>query len=176
MATGAPLSRLALTASSVAGDLGYVALNDLAAALEDITADYRVIGGHMVTMLSARWQPGAGLYRETGDVDFGILPIVARDEGIVSRLTDIGYVQIAGNRFARGLSDIPVRMTAESDSPNPQALVDVPRECSRSREPLHYGSSRPATRPGAAARNHLAGTASAQWADPTVATCRSPTS
>jgi hypothetical protein len=83
MAAGAPLTRLALAASSVADDLGYVALNDLAAALGDITADYRVIGGHMVTMLAARWQLGAGLYRETGDVDLGIPPIVARDEGIV---------------------------------------------------------------------------------------------
>jgi hypothetical protein len=31
-----------------------VALNDLARALDDIAANYRVIGGHMVTMLAAR--------------------------------------------------------------------------------------------------------------------------
>ena len=136
MAPGAPLTRLALAASSVADDLGYVALNDLAAALADITADYRVIGGHMVTMLAARWQLGAGFYRETGDVDLGVPPIVARDERIVSRLKDIGYLQIAGNRFARGLSDIPVRTTIESDSPNPQAFIDVlvPTFTSRTRE------------------------------------------
>jgi hypothetical protein len=64
-------------------DLGYVALNDLAEALGDIAADYRVIGGHMVTMLVARWQLGADLYRETGDVDLGIPPIAARDDGAV---------------------------------------------------------------------------------------------
>jgi hypothetical protein len=58
MAAGAPLTNLALGASSVADDLGYVALNDLAVALGDIAADYRVIGGHMVTMLAARWQLG----------------------------------------------------------------------------------------------------------------------
>jgi hypothetical protein len=58
MAPGTPLNRLALGAGSVADDLGYVALNDLAGALGDMAADYRVIGGHMVTMLAARWQLG----------------------------------------------------------------------------------------------------------------------
>ena len=38
-----------------------VPLADLGEALGDIAADYRVIGGHMVTMLAARWQQGAGL-------------------------------------------------------------------------------------------------------------------
>lgn len=46
MAASTPLTALTLHASSVADDLGYVALGDLAAALGDIAADYRVIGGH----------------------------------------------------------------------------------------------------------------------------------
>jgi hypothetical protein len=79
MAAGTPLTRLALSAASVADDLGYVALSDLAQAVGNVTDDYRVIGGHMVTVLAARWQLGHELYRETGDVDFGIPPIVARD-------------------------------------------------------------------------------------------------
>jgi hypothetical protein len=107
MASRTPLTKLELGPSSVADDLGYVALSDLARALGDIAADYRVIGGHMVTMLAARWQLGAGLYRETGDVDLGIPPIVARDQRIVGRLKEINYLQVAGNRFARGLTDIP---------------------------------------------------------------------
>jgi len=49
MAAGTPLTRLTLGAASVADDLGYVALSDLAQALGDIAADCRVIGGHMVT-------------------------------------------------------------------------------------------------------------------------------
>lgn len=56
MAAGTPLTRVALSATSVADDLGYVALADLERALEDPTEDYRVIGGHMVTVLAARWQ------------------------------------------------------------------------------------------------------------------------
>lgn len=143
MASGSPspLTRLALGASSVADDLGYVALNDLAGTFGDIAADYRVIGGHMVTMLAARWQLGAGLYRETGDVDLGIPPIVATDNGIVSRLKAISYLQVAGNRFARELSDVPAGMTGESNSPNPAALIDVlvPTYTSRTRENVRIG-------------------------------------
>lgn len=78
MDTGTPLTRVTLVAASVSDDLGYVALNDLATVLGDVTNEYCVIGGHMVTVLAARWQLGYELYRETGDVDLGIAPIVAR--------------------------------------------------------------------------------------------------
>jgi hypothetical protein len=55
MATDLPLNSVILGASSVADDLGYVALYNLAQALDGVTSDYRVIGGHMVTMLATRW-------------------------------------------------------------------------------------------------------------------------
>ena len=98
MAAGTPLTRLTLGAASVTDDLGYVALSDPARALGDIAADCRVIGGHMVTVLAARWRLGHELYRETGDVDLGITPIVARDHHVVGRLKDLDYTQVAGNR------------------------------------------------------------------------------
>src|ERR1700683_2809027 len=79
MAAGTPLTRLTLGAASVADDLGYVALSDLARALGDIPADFRVIGGHMVTMLAARWQLGPESYRETGAEDLGFSQIAARE-------------------------------------------------------------------------------------------------
>lgn len=141
MAADTPLTRLALGAASVADDLGYVALNDLALALEDVAADYRVIGGHMVTMLAARWQLGRELYRETGDVDLGIPPIVAREHHVVNRLKGLNYLQVAGNRFARGLSDIPARMKDENDSPSPEAFIDIliPAYTSRARENVRVG-------------------------------------
>jgi hypothetical protein len=177
MAAGTPLTSLALGASSVADDLGYVALNDLAGALGDIATDYRVIGGHMVTMLVARWQLGAGLYRETGDVDLGIPPIVARDQRVAGRLRDISYLQVEGNRFARALSDIPAGMTGRSDLPNPEALIDIlvpaytnraPRERSGRRRSLHHRGSRPAIRAGAPARHDRTRTAPAKRADAAV--------
>ena len=141
MAAVPPLTRLALSASSIADDLGNVALNDLAGALADIAAEYRVIGGHMVTVLAARWQLGASLYRETGDVDLGIPPIVVRDQHVVGRLKDISYVQIAGNRFARALSDIPAGMKGETYQQDPEALIDVlvPAYTSRARENVRVG-------------------------------------
>jgi hypothetical protein len=116
--------------------LWYVALDDLARALGDIAADYRVIGGHMVATLVARWQLGADLYRETGNLDLGIPPIVARDQNVVSRLKDIKYKQVAGNRFARKLADIPAGVTGDVNAPDPAALIDVlvPAYTSRARE------------------------------------------
>jgi len=47
-----PLTRVVLTATSVADDLSYVAISDLANVLGSST--YRIIGGHMVTALVAR--------------------------------------------------------------------------------------------------------------------------
>lgn len=87
---------LRVSAASGADDLGYVALSDLARALGDIPREFRVIGGHMVTVLAARWQLGHELHRETGEVDLGITPIVARDHHVVGRLKDLDYTQVAG--------------------------------------------------------------------------------
>src|SRR5580704_15014733 len=141
MAAGTPLTKLTLGAASVTDDLGYVALSDLARALGDIAADCRVIGGHMVTVLAARWRLGHVFYRETGDVDLGITPIVARDHHVVGRLKDLDYTQVAGNRFARELSDIPVKMKGREDSPRPEAFIDVlvPAYTGRARENVQVG-------------------------------------
>jgi hypothetical protein len=141
MAAETPLTRLTLAAASVADDIGFVALSDLARALKDRTEDYRVIGGHMVTMLAARWQLGRELYRETGDVDLGIPPIVATDLRVVDRLKALDYTQVAGNRFARGLFDVPVKIKGRDDSPPPEAFIDVlvPAYTSRARENVRVG-------------------------------------
>ncbi|MGE3835133.1 MAG: hypothetical protein AB7H43_10140 [Acidimicrobiia bacterium] len=135
MAAEAPLTRLVLGAASVADDLGYVALADLGRALSpDVGTNYRVIGGHMVTALVARWQLGADLYRETGDTDLGVPPVIVRDHLVIERLLDLGYERVAGNRFAKTLGDVPVRIPGEADSP-PQAVIDVlvPAYTSRAR-------------------------------------------
>jgi hypothetical protein len=59
MAADQPVNAIVLKARSLADDLGYVALADLARVLEAHT--YRIIGGHMVTALVARWKLGASL-------------------------------------------------------------------------------------------------------------------
>lgn len=135
MAAEAPLNRIVLGAASVADDLGYVAFADLGRALgPGVGTNYRVIGGHMVTALVARWQLGADLYRETGDTDLGVPPVIVRDHQLIERLIDLGYDRVAGNRFAKTLGDVPVRVPGEADSP-PQAVIDVlvPAYTSRAR-------------------------------------------
>jgi hypothetical protein len=141
MAAETPLTRITLGAASIADDLGYVALTDLARAIGGATEDYRVIGGHMVTVLAARRQLGHELYRETGDVDLGIPPIVARNHNLVSRLKELNYLQVSGNRFARGLSDIPAGLKAGGGTGDPEALIDVlvPAYTSRARENVQVG-------------------------------------
>jgi hypothetical protein len=124
MAAGPPLEELLLSASSVADDLGYVALADLARVIGDAADDCRVIGGHMVTVLAARWMLGADLYRETGDADIGMPPVVARSLDLPGRLRTAGYEQVAGNRFARTVAAIPVRQPAPA-APARQAVIDV---------------------------------------------------
>jgi hypothetical protein len=121
MAARPPLRHVVLAATSVADDLGYVALSDLADVLGAST--YRIIGGHMVTALAARWQLGAELYRETGDADLGVPPVVVREEGVIGRLLERGYQRVEGNRFARPIEDVPV--TVRGAETQRSAIVDV---------------------------------------------------
>lgn len=129
------MNHLALSAASVADDLGYVALADLYQVVGDDVADCRVIGGHMVTLLAARWRLGPDLYRETGDADLGVPPVVARDYHLPDRLKALGYEQVAGDRFARTMSDIPVTVATADNTPR-QAIIDVlvPAYTSRARQ------------------------------------------
>ena len=73
--------------------------------------------------------------------DLGIPPIVARDQHVVSRLKGINYSQVAGNRFARELIDIPAGIADERKPSDPEALIDVliPAYTSRARENVQVG-------------------------------------
>jgi hypothetical protein len=135
MAAGQPLSRLTLAAGSVADDVGYVALADVSHIMGTAVADYRVIGGHTITVLAARWQLGPQLYRETGDVDLGIPPVAVRDHHLVDRLKARGYDQVAGNRFVRTVPGMPVKVAA-GHTTHQQAIIDVlvPAYTSRPRQ------------------------------------------
>jgi hypothetical protein len=66
---------------------------------------------------------------------------VARDHNLVSRLKNLNYSQVAGNRFARGLADIPAGMKEREGSGDPAALIDVlvPAYTSRARENVQVG-------------------------------------
>lgn len=117
-----PLSRLSLRATSISDDLGFVALADLAAILKsDDKPSYRIIGGQMVMILAARWHLGTDLYRATLDADLGMPPIVVSDTALIERLLDLGYQQVAGDRFSREVTDIP----AGDSSTRSEAVIDV---------------------------------------------------
>jgi hypothetical protein len=65
MASREPLTELTLSPASIADDMSFVVLHDLSVVMRDKPHDaYRVIGGHMMTALCARWRLGADLYRE----------------------------------------------------------------------------------------------------------------
>jgi hypothetical protein len=89
----------------------------------------------MVTVLAARWQLGAGPYRETDDADLGVPPVVVRDRDLARRLKALGYRQVAGNRFAKEMPDIPVRL-AGGQAAAREAIIDVliPAYTSRARQ------------------------------------------
>ena len=89
----------------------------------------------MVTALVARWSLGADLYRETGDTDLGVPPVVVRDHHLIERLQEAGYEQIEGNRFTRAMADVPVEVVGRGDTPR-QAIIDVlvPAYTSRARQ------------------------------------------
>jgi hypothetical protein len=133
-----PLNRVVLRATSVADDLAFVALADLARVLEsDDEVSYRIIGGQMVMVLAARWQLGAGLYRVTLDADLGAPPVVVRNYAIAERLADFGYQQVTGDRFTRQVDDIP----AGEDSGTREAVIDVllPAYTSRAAQNVRAG-------------------------------------
>jgi hypothetical protein len=62
-------------------------------------------------------------------------PVVARDRHIPDRLKALGYEPVAGDRFARAVSGIPVRVAGAENAPR-QAIIDVlvPAYTSRARQ------------------------------------------
>lgn len=145
MAAGAPLTELILTASSLAEDLGFVALGDLAAILGDRSrADVRLIGGQMVSLHAERWRLGPELYRETQDADLGVPLALAKHPGIVERLQEAGYRRMSGNRFVRPVEDLPVGVEQSEEvevSGEYGAVIDIliPSYRSRSRDNVRVG-------------------------------------
>ena len=147
MASRTPLTDLTLSAVSTADEMGFVALHDLSCAMSDKPRDsYRVIGGHMMTALAARWGLGADLYRETGDADVGVPPVTIRDQNLVEDLLALGYKKVSGSRFERELSDLQLRMTG-SDAVVPRSVIDIllPAYTSRPHENKRVGDSIVAT-------------------------------
>lgn len=134
-----PLSRLVLQATSVADDLGFVALADIAEVLG--TERSLIIGGHMVQLHAYRWELGSELYRETQDADLGIPLTLAKDATVVERLECRGYRRVAGNSFVRHLDDIPGGTTPAAAIGERAATIDllIPANSTRTRSNRKVG-------------------------------------
>lgn len=95
---------------SRAEDAAHRAVADIGATVSP--GDYRLIGGQMVTLLVARYQPPDVPVRTTADADVGVrIPVVA-DGAFVDELTVRGYVKRGGNRFVRDDDTIDVLVPA----------------------------------------------------------------
>ena len=100
---GAPLNteRTAyLVATSPEDDAAYIALNDIAGVLAKHPGS-QIIGGHMVSVITAAY-PAPGLIdRRTGDADAGI-PVELANTGIIhDELITAGYEAESGNRYVK---------------------------------------------------------------------------
>ena len=126
---------LSLAATSVADDLGFVALADLAAVLPE-KGDFRLVGGHMVTLHVHRLGLGAELYRETADADLGATPLMLADGTLVERLERLGYHQAAGDRWVRPLAGLSTATGVAAE-----AAIDllIPAYQSRARQNVAVG-------------------------------------
>lgn len=98
-----PYNVLALTSTSRAADAGFRTLADLSMIAAQLELDHRIVGGHMVTLLTAaHGVAGQVPMRETLDADFAALPAVIADPRLPRALADRGYLPAdAANRFVR---------------------------------------------------------------------------
>lgn len=100
------MSALILTSTSRSADAGYRALTDVAAVARELDADYRLVGGHMVSILVALYGVTDVPHRETNDADLGAEFSVIADQRLIDSLTDLGYRRPgASNRFVRPIED-----------------------------------------------------------------------
>lgn len=100
--------RLVLVSTSRAQDAGLLALADVAAMAADLTVEYRVVGGHMVSLLVAYFGVVGVPERETADADFGASFQVVADPRLPAELIGRGFTAVAGNRFERQVDEMTV--------------------------------------------------------------------
>jgi hypothetical protein len=94
-------STLVMSSTSRAQDAGYHALADIAAVASSLGVEYRIVGGHMVSLLVEAYEAVRAPARETADADVAVPFQVLGDPRLVAALMAQGYGRRAGNRFAR---------------------------------------------------------------------------
>jgi hypothetical protein len=95
------VTRLSLLSTSNAQDAGYLALADVAALAGGLRLEFRIVGGHMVSLLVNAYEASRAPARETADADMGATFDVFADERLRPAILKHGYEAVAGNRFSR---------------------------------------------------------------------------
>ena len=90
--------------ASRAEDAAALALRDLAAAAGS-HVEYRVIGGNMTALHSARFN-AALAPRATTDADAGITPSAAAAASLDEQIRELGYERVDGSRCVRMQADL----------------------------------------------------------------------
>lgn len=91
-----------ISSPSAATDAAWLAAADISSTAEAIGANYRLVGGLSITLLTHH--AGVDLEvpaRETADADLGVPHEVCADPRLLAGLTDRGYRLDGGNRFIR---------------------------------------------------------------------------
>lgn len=92
----------AIVSTTNASDLGFLALADVSAAAEGLASDeWRIIGGHMVQLLTHAYPTPGSRLRGTADADAGVSAEVAGTQHFHDRLRSRHYADESGNRYVR---------------------------------------------------------------------------
>ncbi len=89
-----------LVSVSAADDAAFVALRDLSAVLQN-EEETGIVGGHMVSLLTAALPSPGFVPRRTNDADGGIPKALASSGAVHDRLLALGYEPLGGNRYVR---------------------------------------------------------------------------
>jgi hypothetical protein len=87
-----------IVANGAEDDAAIRALSDISRLLSD-EDEWCIVGGHMTSLLSARFLSAGQVERRTGDADAGIPVELARSGAAHARLVEAGYVDQSGNRY-----------------------------------------------------------------------------
>jgi hypothetical protein len=94
--------QVALVSTSRANDAAYRAAAEMAEIASRLGAEYRLVGGNAVSLLTAVHRVTALVpARDTADADFAAAYDVVGDPRLPAALAEQGYRQVAGNRFTR---------------------------------------------------------------------------
>lgn len=119
-----PMREAFLIATSAADDAAYIALHDLSALLERHEST-RVIGGHMVGLVTAAF-PTAGLVpRRTADADAGIPLELAASGALHDELVAMGYRALNSNRYVK-TDDLNAKASDFDAAPVPTIDLLIP--------------------------------------------------